>query len=104
MQVIGRKIASVAAQVVDVGLIGRLGWPHPGLVGKVIAFPEVAAGAGCDDIFPSGQPAFGPRNDVVESKIVRSPTVLANKSITKKYIESREGGKFCRPYVILERD
>ena len=50
--------SAVPAQVIDIGLIGLLGWPHTGDIREFVAFPEIAAGTRGDDVFPSGHAAL----------------------------------------------
>lgn len=104
MQVVGRKQPAILVQVVDGGLEGFARRPHIGLLGQHIAFGQIAAGAGRNNIFPDSCAALGARNHMVEGQVIMRTAILAGESVPQKHVEPGKGRMARRLYIGFERN
>ena len=91
MQVVGRKQAAIAVELVDRGAEGFLPWVHLHFMHQVAAFPQIAGRAGCHNIFPRGLAALRTWQHMVEGQVIRRRAILAREFIAQEYVEPCEG-------------
>jgi len=104
VQVVGRKQPAILVQVVDGGLEGLARRPHIGLLGQHIAFGQIAAGTGRDNIFPNRGATLGARNHMVEGQVIMRAAILAGEPVPQKYVEPGEGRLTGRFDIGFERN
>jgi hypothetical protein len=91
MQVIGRKQPAILVQVVDGGLKRLAGWPHIGLFGQHIAFGQIAAGTGRNNVLPDRCAALGAWNYMIEGQVIMRAAILAGEPVTQKHVKAGKG-------------
>jgi hypothetical protein len=102
VQIIGRKAAAILVEIAYAWLIRHACRPHAGLGGQPVAFAEIAAGAGGDDIFPCRRASFRAGNQMVKCQILAGATILAAKMVAQKDIETGKGRESRRFHIGFE--
>src|SRR5215831_10748284 len=92
VQIVRREQPAIAVQLVHRGRVRRLPREHFCLLRRQVALSQIAGRAGGNDVFPGGLATFAPRDDVIESEVVRRGAILADEAVAEENVEAGESG------------
>src|SRR5579875_3798103 len=82
VQVIWRKQPPVLVQMMHRGLERHLRGPHLRLLGRLVAFAQIARRAGRDNVVPGGVASARSRQKMIKRQVLPLTAILAAKTIT----------------------
>src|SRR5690242_10072871 len=107
VQEVGREGTAVVAQHLRRRLQRPVARIEPAFGRHAVAFAQVAARAGGDDVLPRRMAAARARHDVIEGEVVRRKAVaaiLADEAVAQEDVEPGEGRPARQGNVRFERD